>query len=89
MLRIVRWLMQSIGETPEHYGTHSLRIGGATALYAAGASETIIRTMGRWSSDVFRVYVRACYEQCVGWSRKAGSSVASSIAADFDEVDDY
>jgi hypothetical protein len=36
-----------------------MRIGGATALFAAGANETVIRTMGRWSSDLHRLYVRA------------------------------
>ena len=81
--------MEAIGEEPTHFGTHSLRIGGATALYAAGASETIIRTLGRWSSDCFRLYVRACYEQCTAWSRKAGSADVTSVAADFDEVDEY
>ena len=89
MLQIVRWLMTCIGEEPLHFGTHSLRIGGATALQAAGASETVIRTMGRWASDIFRIYVRACYEHCVSWTAKAGSTQVSSVAADFEEVDDY
>ena len=32
--------------------------GDPTALFAAGANETVIRTMGRWSSDLHRLYVR-------------------------------
>ena len=59
----VKWLMQSIGLRPEHFGAHSLRIGGATALFAAGADPNIIRTMGRWSSDCYLLYVRACVLQ--------------------------
>ena len=59
MLATVKRLMGAVGENPEHFGTHSLRIGGATALFAGGASETVIRTMGRWSSDLHRLYVRA------------------------------
>ena len=89
MLTTTRQLLRSIGLNPAEFGTHSFRIGGATALFAAGANDTIIRTMGRWSSDIFRLYVRACYEQCVNWSRHAGSADVSSISADFDEVDDY
>ena len=27
----------SVGENPDQFGAHSLRIGGATALFAAGA----------------------------------------------------
>ena len=89
MLDMTRHLVQSVGLTPHEYGTHSFRIGGATALFAAGATDTIIRTMGRWSSDIHRLYVRACYEQCVDWTRRCGSADASAVEADFDEVDDY
>ena len=81
--------MAKIGENPDDFGTHSLRIGGATALFAAGATPTVIRTMGRWSSDCYRLYVRACYEQSLAWTKKAGSTSVTDIAQDFDEVDDY
>ena len=89
MLRTIKELMLAIGEQPEHFGTHSLRIGGATALFAAGANETVIRTMGRWSSDLHRLYVRACFEQCCEWTRKAGSTTVSDLAGEFTEVDNY
>jgi hypothetical protein len=89
VMATVKQLMLAIGEDPSEFGTHSLRIGGATALFAAGASETVIRTMGRWSSDIHRLYVRACFEQCCEWTRKAGSTTVSDLAGEFDEVDDY
>ena len=38
--------------------THSFRIGGASAAAAGGLTDSEIRTLGRWSSDAFRVYVR-------------------------------
>ena len=78
-----------MGEDPTLYSTHSLRIGGASALFAQGANETVIRTMGRWSSDIHRLYVRACFEQCLEWTRKAGSAKHTAVAVEFDEVDDY
>ena len=81
--------MAAIGEDPTQFGTHSMRIGGATALFTAGANETVIRTMGRWSSDLHRLYVRACFEQCVDWTRKAGSTQVTDLAGEFDEVDNY
>ena len=88
---LVKSLMQRLGEDPSEFGSHSLRIGGATALFASGASPTVIRTMGRWSSDLYKLYVRASFEQTVAWSRAAGSATVHDIAGirDFDEVDDY
>ena len=86
----IKKLMESIGENPDEFSTHSMRIGGATALFAAGANETVIRTMGRWSSDMHRLYVRACFEQCCEWTRRAGTQSVSDLAGmTFDEVDDY
>ena len=86
---VLRQLIVAIGEKPEQFGTHSLRIGGATALFAAGADATVIRTMGRWSSDIYRLYVRACFDQTINWSRRAGSTVVNDVAQEFDEVDSY
>jgi hypothetical protein len=85
----IKRLVSAIGEDPSEFATHSMRIGGATALFAAGANETVIRTMGRWSSDMHRLYVRACFEQCCDWTKKAGSQTVSDLSGAFDEVDDY
>ena len=82
-------LMHAIGEDPSQFGTHSYRIGGATALFAAGADPTVIRTMGRWSSDCYRLYVRACHERCRAWTKRAGSMTVTDKVVEFDEVDYY
>ena len=89
MLVMTRYLMRSVGENDLQFGTHSYRIGGATALFAAGANETVIRTMGRWCSDIHQLYVRACFENCCEWTRRAGSESVTDVAQIFDEVDDY
>ena len=87
---MVKRLMGAVGENPDQFSSHSLRIGGATALFAAGANETVIRTMGRWSLDIHRLYVRACFEQCCEWTRRAGPTKVTDLAGmTFDEVDDY
>lgn len=46
---------------PERYTAHSLRAGGATAAYKAGAPMTVIAEHGRWNpkSPVVSTYVRA------------------------------
>jgi hypothetical protein len=49
----------------------------------------VIRTMGRWSSDCYRLYVRLCYEASLAWTSEAGSAHVTDVVQDFDEVDDY
>ena len=41
-----------------NFSSHSFRIGAATSVSAAGLSDSLIRTLGRWSSDAYLVYVR-------------------------------
>ena len=90
MRKLTRLLMASIGEAPGQFGLHSYRIGGATALFAAGATPLTIRMMGRWSSDCYRLYVRACYEHTLEWTAKCGSTQVSDYAGEFgQEVDFY
>eukprot|EP00966_Prymnesium_polylepis_P194900 4517849-Prymnesium_polylepis.1 len=79
--------MVSIGENPGQFGTHSYRTCGATALFAAGADATVIRTMGRWSSDIYWLYVRACFSQTIAWSRKAGLTVVQDVAQEYAEAE--
>ena len=38
--------------------SHSLRIGAASTAAAMGCPKWLIKTMGRWTSDCFRKYVR-------------------------------
>ena len=40
------------------FGTHSLRIGGASALRASGEDSAVIMRLGRWKSDTFLNYLR-------------------------------
>ena len=90
--RVREWtraLMISIDEDPAQFGTHSYRIGGATSLFAAGADPIIIRTMGRWSSDCYRLYVRACFNTTLDWTARCGSQIVDDVAGEFEEVDCY
>jgi hypothetical protein len=43
---------------PTRISSHSLRIGGASALAAAGVPDYLIMDMGRWRSLTFLTYVR-------------------------------
>jgi len=81
---IVRQIVAAIGLDPALYGAHSLRIGGATALFAAGADPIHIRTMGRWSSDCYRLYVRSCFEQTLAWTAKIGSQSVHDVQGTYE-----
>jgi hypothetical protein len=41
-----------------NYTLHSGRIGGATALAAAGVADSAIMATGRWKSDAYLRYIR-------------------------------
>jgi hypothetical protein len=82
-------MMIAVGEDPTQFGAHSYRIGGATALFQAGADPLVIRTMGRWSSDCYRLYVRACFASTLDWSKRCGSQHVDDVAGEFEEVDCY
>ena len=76
----VKALMAAIGLDPALYGGHSLRIGGATAALAAGVSPTLIRLMGRWSSDVYEIYCRMSLQAALG----VGAAIASADVSTFE-----
>jgi integrase len=57
---IQAWLKAAataVGLPAERVGTHSLRIGGATALYNAGWELGAIQRFGRWASNAFHGYL--------------------------------
>ena len=59
----MRTVVQLIGEDTlgflkEDIGLHSLRAGGAMAMFLSGISEIIIQRVGRWSSFAFLEYIR-------------------------------
>ena len=59
--RLVAALRDVLGEAgynPEEYAGHSFRIGAATTAAACGISVETIKTLGRWKSDAYRLYVR-------------------------------
>lgn len=48
MLRAVKAVGARFGLPPQLCGTHSLRIGGATALHTAGGTDLAVMQAGRW-----------------------------------------
>ena len=54
----VRDALQALGLPHNEFAGHSFRIGAATAAAQAGVEDSVIRTMGRWNSSAFLVYIR-------------------------------
>jgi integrase len=55
----ISWLKAQatkIGVSSVKVSGHSLRRGGATALFLAGVSDTVIAQHGRWKSECFKIY---------------------------------
>lgn len=57
----LKWLrdkMLILGHDPSRFSGHSFRAGGATDLYASGASPRTIQLTGRWRSEAYIIYIR-------------------------------
>ena len=48
---------RGVGLPPERFMSHSLRIGGATALYQSSGEIEVVKRMGRWSSSAVQRYL--------------------------------
>jgi len=54
----VKETMRHLGFQENRFSTHSLRIGGASALAQAGTPEYVIKKMGKWKSMAFLQYIK-------------------------------
>jgi len=52
----------ALGINAERMGSHSLRIGGATALYHTVQDLEKVKRFGRWKSDAFHGYLWESHE---------------------------
>ena len=69
---IQRLAAKANGSAADELGSHSLRFGGASALWAASHDSGLVKRWGRWASDCFHMYL--CED------RKGASGVAASMA---------
>lgn len=79
----VKRLMQLLGLQAEHFGAHSLRIGGASAAAAAGVPPAVIRCCGRWNSDIFEIYTRISKEAAGRMTSLIGSTAFHDLERGF------
>ena len=82
---VVKGIMAAIGENPDEYGAHSLRIGGATAAMAEGVPPAYIKAMGRWCSEVYAIYCRLSSAAVLKFGRAIGSAEYVDFDTEFRE----
>jgi hypothetical protein len=75
-----RLVLQSPGLVGATLTPHSFRIGGAMALYEAGASDTVVMMMGRWKGSSFRRYLRFSRPIMLAWSKEMAVARCISTA---------
>jgi hypothetical protein len=56
--KAVKSVARSFGLDPTRFSSHSLRIGGASALAAANVPDYVIQKLGRWKSLAVLAYLR-------------------------------
>ena len=66
---ILELAAMAFGINSEQMGSHSLRIGGATALYHTVQDLERVKRFGRWKSDAFHGYLWESHEPQRGLSR--------------------
>ena len=56
--QLVRDALHTMGLPYTEFAGHSFRIGAVTAAAKAGMEDSVIRSLGRWNSSAFLIYVR-------------------------------
>ena len=65
----VREALEEAGLDPKKYAGHSFRIGAATTAAARGVEDSVIKTLGRWQSSAYLLYVRMPRERLAELSK--------------------
>ena len=76
----LRLAAMSQGYDGDKMGSHSLRIGGATAMYHTTNDLQRVRRFGRWASDCFHGYLWESHEQTKGLASKMATDATHLMA---------
>ena len=57
-VRKIQQSLEKVGIDSTFYKGHSFRIGAATTAAAHGFNDSLIKSLGRWSSDAFQTYLK-------------------------------
>ena len=69
LIQSLRQTLRDAGFDDSHFSGHSFRIGAATMAARAGLRDSLIKTLGRWKSSAFTLYVRTPWQSLTAVSR--------------------
>ena len=80
----VRRALAAANLDPSKYSGHSFRIGAATSAAAAGVPDHLIKTLGRWESAAYLLYIRTPRETLASVSVLLAGQARTSAESDHD-----
>lgn len=66
----IRLALDVAGIDSSHYAGHSFRIGAATTAAQWGLQDSLIKTLGRWESSAYTLYIRTPRETLCAVARR-------------------
>jgi len=82
---VLKSAARDLGHTTTGLSSHSLRGGGATALWNAGRTTEEICYLGRWKSDSWKIYTKMTAQRLEGVSHELASA-SYTLASDKEEA---
>ena len=70
----IRQMLSAAGLPSLHFTPHSIRAGAATDAHRAGAPDSAIQRLGRWTSSAYQLYLRPSQAQQARTSRWLAAS---------------
>ena len=70
LVSAIRGVLKEAGFAPDDFSGHSFRIGAATTAAACGVPVDVIKTLGRWRSEAYQLYIRLPRTQLAAISRQ-------------------
>ena len=70
LVRHLRSALSQFDLDTSQYSGHSFRIGAATTAAAVGLEDSLIKTLGRWQSSAYQLYVRLPRERLASVSKR-------------------
>lgn len=64
----IREALKGAGIDEKKYCSHSFRIGAATTAASKGLEDSVIKTLGRWESSAYLLYLRLPRDSLAGYS---------------------
>ena len=83
----LRKIMKTAGRSPARVGTHSLRIGGATARKFVGGSRRHLKAAGKWSSSAYLKYLHECRAESLSLAQAACGADVDDFENEFLDVE--